>query len=596
MINFGKSIKNLQSNRRNSHESFICCDDLQLIGYMSRVASRKARPTLMRDSRRRSPLPAGKNNLYEANVGGRRFKIVFTAVALVILIFALWIPVLSFGYIYDDHLQIALNPYIQSFSHVPDLLTQPLWVQIDPGKTSSYFRPLFSICLLGQYLLFGHNPSHWHLTSLVLHSSVALALFGFLLLNFNRIFPAFVGAAVFGTSPGTAEVVSWISASDESLYVLLILIALCCIAMRSRISSSRQRKVLNVSTIILLALALFAKETAIVGIPIAFGYEYFLLGRKPKLFAAYLFLLVPLCAFAFTHSRTRILDARSASSILASLPFVTSFALKKLIWPSPVAAFYDLWFDQRHSLPSIVTACACVAFIVFVMIICWFKWPYSFGTWASLVIFLPILLWMSSIRLLADYSLVHDRYLYLSIAGIGMLAAFCVSLAERRWMIFLSAGLLLIVSAQTIQARKAVWQYRDDYSFSSNAVLVAPNNVLAIQYLGEAELKLKDCNAATKTYKHAEELRPDLWVSQFYLGITYMHCGLVNLASDAFGRAATATGARSEEYALALYELARARLRLGDYEAARIALGEAAIRDPKSKKIQSLFDQTRTGR
>lgn len=516
---------------------------------------------------------------------------ILATLTLVVIIVCIWSPILHSGFIYDDHLQIVSNPDIQSISQIGSLLTKPLWSQLGPSKASSYFRPLFSLLLMGEYLLFGPNPVLWHLASLALHVLVVVSLFAFLLLLFHRVVPAFIGAVLFGLSPGTAEVVSWVSASDESLYTLLILLALCAISLWFRTTDATQRRLLRVASLLLLSLALFAKETAIVGIPIAIAYERFLYGRKKaKSMLSWLVLALPLFALAIGHLRSRVTDTVPASEVLATMPFITTFAIKKLVWPMPVAAFYDLWFDQKHSMLLIVTAGFAAILLSFAMVR-FFLRPYRFAAWASLVVFLPVIVWMLSIRLLGDYAMLHDRYLYLAYSGEAMLVAYVMTLGNRRLTLSIGAASLLIVIVESIQVRPVIEQYRDDISFFSHAVGIAPKNLMAIQLLGEAELHQRNCAAAQRTYISAEQVRPDLWRSPFYLGIAYMHCGMAGPASDAFTRATTINGATTEEYALAWYELARVRLIQKDPKGAQNALAQAALRDPGSKKIQFLINQ-----
>jgi hypothetical protein len=519
---------------------------------------------------------------------------ILATLTLVVIVVCVWSPVLHFGFIYDDHLQIVSNPDIQSISHVGSLLTEPLWSQLGPSKASSYFRPLFSLSLMGQYLLFGPNPVLWHLASLALHVLVVLSLFGFLLLFFHRVIPAVIGAALFGLSPGTAEVVGWVSASNESLYTLLILLSLCAISLWFRATNASYRRLLRVTVLLLLSLALFAKETAIVGIPIAIAYERFLGGRKhSKPMLSYLVLVIPLFALAIGHLRSRMADAVPPAQVLTTMPFITTFAIKKLVWPMPVAAFYDLWFDQKHSMFLIVTAGFAAILLSLAMVRCFLR-PYRFAAWASLVVFLPVIVWMLSVRLLGDYAVLHDRYLYLAYSGEAMLVAYVMTLGNRRLTFSIVAASLLIVVVELTQVRPVIQQYRDDISFFSHAVAVAPKNLMAIQLLGEAELHQGNCAAAQQTYVYAEQVRPDLWRSPFYLGIAYMHCGMAAPASDAFSRATTSNGATTEEHALAWYELARARLIQRDVKGAQDALTQAALRDPGSKRIQSLINQAQT--
>jgi cytochrome c-type biogenesis protein CcmH/NrfG len=120
---------------------------------------------------------------------------------------------------------------------------------------------------------------------------------------------------------------------------------------------------------------------------------------------------------------------------------------------------------------------------------------------------------------------------------------------------------------------------------------VAPQNVLALQLMAEAELQANDCRSALGYYQRAQQLRPDLWKTSFFLGVADLRCGLTAPAAEALSRAAAMDTATRDQAALAWYELARARLIQRDESGAETALTQAALRDPASHKIQALLAQ-----
>src|ERR1700761_3452824 len=183
--------------------------------------------------------------------------------SLVILGGCVWSSALHFGFVYDDHLQIESNRQLQSWSALEEALHEPLWSQLGPEKASSYYRPLFLLVLFVQHTLFGSNLALWHLASIGFHTLAAVALFLFLFLHFGRLFPGWIAACIFISSPLATEAACWLSACSESIYVLLFLCALSGLVLSDRAKTPTGALMLRLSSTCALALAVFAKETAV---------------------------------------------------------------------------------------------------------------------------------------------------------------------------------------------------------------------------------------------------------------------------------------------------------------------------------------------
>ncbi|MGB0122653.1 MAG: hypothetical protein WA419_19420 [Silvibacterium sp.] len=518
------------------------------------------------------------------------------ALAAAALTVWLWSPALHFGFIYDDHLQIESNPWVQSWGHLGQLLREPLWAQLGPERASPWYRPLFAVLLLLQYTLFGPNAELWHLAGICLHVAVVLTLFFFLLLQFRRLLPAFSGACLFACSPVTAEVVNWVSASDEALYTLLSLLAFCALALCAQTGDLRRVTLLQCCSAGLLTLAVFAKETAIVGVVLALSYTWLLLRNRPSRrsptgYAVYLF---PVATFFMAHLSLRSPDTRSGENVTAAMTHAALLALRKLLWPVPVSEFYSIWLNQAHTAWSTLGG---IGTLLLIGIACWFLALRSrFVAWALLVVMLPVAACVGGIFLFRDYDLFHDRYLYLPAAGCAMLLASAVAWAasHTRFLRPVIVILGVVLCLEVWWSRSVSQQFRNDLSLYSHAVQVAPRNIVALQLLAETEVGMHDCPAAIAEYRRAEQLRPDLWKTRFYLGIGYLHCGEPAAAEEAFVQATNVVSATTEQAALAWYELGRVRLARHDLAGAEVSLRQAAMRDPGSWKIRSLLAQVRS--
>jgi tetratricopeptide (TPR) repeat protein len=522
-----------------------------------------------------------------------RWRIIAAATAIVILAALAWYPAIHFGFVYDDHLQIESNRQLQSWSALVPALREPLWIQLGAEKASHYYRPLFLLVLFVQHGLFGLNPVLWHLFSIGLHTLVALTLFLFLFLQLGKLLPACIATCILVCSPLATEVVSWISACSESLYTLLFLCALCGLQLSNRSKTPTVALALRLSSACALALAVFTKETAIVAVVLAIAYDYLFLHRKPQfnLIPIYAPLILPLAAYLWIHPSLHREDSRSVVQVLSTILYLSCLAFQKLVWPVPVSEFYDLWLDQAHSSASLALHIGLL--ISTLGAILWVGLRSRFVAWALAVVVLPIAVVAAGSSLFRDYDLFHDRYLYLSAIGVAMLIAAVLARVEAqpRLRFAITAIVALVLGAEVWQSHLASQQFRDDAALFSHGVEVAPHNVVALQLVAETAIGRSDCPTAIEAYQRAQQLRPDMWKTTFFLGIGYSHCGKLIQASYAFNSAANAPDATIEEAALAWYEIGRMNLFQDDASGALIALRKAASLDPASHKIQILLTQ-----
>jgi protein O-mannosyl-transferase len=180
----------------------------------------------------------------------RLHKVVQLAVLL--LTAAVYLPVLWFGFVCDDSGQIVESHARYTWSAVPSYFGSDVWNFIVTGKTD-YYRPVFLLWMMLNSKLFGLNTALLHAAALGLHLGVTLLLY-FLALRLTRS-PVISGAAalLFGIHPVHIEAVAWLSGVTESLFAALALGAILC-QFRGR----------RAGALLLFALAIFAKETAVV--------------------------------------------------------------------------------------------------------------------------------------------------------------------------------------------------------------------------------------------------------------------------------------------------------------------------------------------
>ncbi len=95
-------------------------------------------------------------------------------------------------FVYDDITQILNNPYLQSFHHLKDIFTTPVWSFLGGDYPRNYYRPLMSFGYLLCYQFFGPVPWPFHLVNIVLNALVVLMLFFVTWRMFDDRLPAYI--------------------------------------------------------------------------------------------------------------------------------------------------------------------------------------------------------------------------------------------------------------------------------------------------------------------------------------------------------------------------------------------------------------------
>jgi len=198
---------------------------------------------------------------------------------LTVLVF---FPGLSDEFTWDDNGLIRTNENIQIPERYAEALTSHFW-NVSGGAAQAndtynhLYRPIVTLAYIVQYRLFGLHASGYRAVSLALHLLCCLLAFFWMRRRMppgddrHRLIAVCLGAAIFAFHPSRVEAVSWISGSTELWMTALVLMAALAF------ESNR-----NWPAGLLLAAALFAKETAIVGAPLLLADQFLLQGRRDR--------------------------------------------------------------------------------------------------------------------------------------------------------------------------------------------------------------------------------------------------------------------------------------------------------------------------
>jgi len=447
-----------------------------------------------------------------------------------------------FDFVYDDDSQIVNNSKIHDWRHLRGYFTSHLWANTGSfDRASSYYRPLFLVWLRMNYAWFGLDARYWHALSLALHLlAVGLAYLAALrLLEFagsqqqSRRTTAAVAALLFALHPAHVEPVAWLSAASELLLTIFFLLAFIAYV-ENRV---RGKRLWLAASTVCFALALLAKETAIMLVPLLLCCELMrrtddepglvarlgraLRGSWPWAGTALLYLLARRAALGtLGHAQVPV----GTAVVLKSLPELLWFYARHLLWPWPLAEFYDVFYVSSVRAREFVIPAVAMAVVLAAL------WAWArrsrvallAGLW-MLFPLLPVL----DVALLRFNALAADRYLYLPSVGFCVLAAvLLVRLTElrqfRRAALAMVLGLAAVMGVVTAR-QAAPWE--NALLLYENAVAVAPGNAFAKTSLA-AQLMLRSENdRARKLLLESYAIDSYSWATSFNLGYLYFTLG-----------------------------------------------------------------------
>src|ERR1700758_172312 len=101
----------------------------------------------------------------------------FALGCVLLLAFLVYANTLVNGFVYDDHEQVELNPYVHSVRYVGRILTTTVWSFQGAEGQTNYYRPLMTLSYLACNTLFQSLPYGFHLLNILLNCVVVWLVF-----------------------------------------------------------------------------------------------------------------------------------------------------------------------------------------------------------------------------------------------------------------------------------------------------------------------------------------------------------------------------------------------------------------------------------
>jgi len=479
---------------------------------------------------------------------------------ILLAVFAVYMPLMGGGFVWDDHLLIVDNPIIRSLENIPQMFATDLWGTTDVAKSDGgYYRPLMLVDLAVSHALVGLNHSLYHLHNFLWHG-VAVVLMTFTLERLIRDrLAAALGAAFFALHPVQIEVVGFISARNDPMAVVWLLLVLLLL------SAKHPSRLALLGGMLASTAAILSKESVLFApLMLAFAARarWGGWGRPVAHIALILgFALAIIMRMAAGVGVPAQADPERLAAV--GLPSL-AFYLEKLIWPVDIAPVIHFGW-----LPAVPWTMAAVAVAVLALL-AWIGGPFARA--GLLFAFLGLLPAWAAV---AHVGAVVDRYMYLPMVGL----AWAVAAAAQRPMArkFIILGLVGL----TYLAARQVPVWKNDATLWRAAIERAPSGYAkgALARWLEDQNKPKD---AAFWYREAVIQAP-MPFQESCFNVSRIHLKLNDPArAVAVGEEALEVGCDPSPELVAPLALAHALV--GNWEAAKrhsVSVG----RDPTGKAV-----------
>jgi tetratricopeptide (TPR) repeat protein len=463
------------------------------------------------------------------------------ALALAVLVVAVFAGVLRNGFVWDDRQYILDNARVAgglSAGAVRWALTAT-----DAGN----WHPLTWLSHLLDVTFFGLDPRGPHLVNVLLHLGNTLALATLLLRLTGARRPSLLVAALFAVHPLHVESVAWIAERKDvlsTLFGLLAALAYCRFANRPGVAR-------YAAVALLLAASLAAKQM-LVTLPCALllldwwplgrlragGWRRAIAEKIPLLAVCAIFSFLALQAQAGARSEYP-LPARFSNAAVSYLGY-----LGNTVAPADLAAFYP---HPVQALPAGKTAAAALALaaVTAAAVAARRRVPWLATGWLW---FLGTLVPVIGIVQVGEQALA-DRYTYIPMVGLLVAAVWSASGVLRGMRLaFPAAAAAAVTVAFSAASAAQVGRWRDDLTLFTHAAAVTRGNWAAQFQLGSEFQRLGRLPEAIAHYREALRDRPGFSEALDNLGLALAATGDAAGAEASYRAAIRADPRNAEAY------------------------------------------------
>ncbi|TMQ65529.1 MAG: hypothetical protein E6K78_07455 [Candidatus Eisenbacteria bacterium] len=428
--------------------------------------------------------------------------------------FVLYLPSFGYGFVWDDHRLIEVNPALRSIKGMAHLMVSDFWER-GGLESSGMWRPwiIFSYWLDG--VLSGFQPWLYRVDNALCHAAAAALVVA---LALQSGFPRWTSLAAglwFAAIPAHLESVAWISGRTDVDSALFFLLALWL----DRRDRRHGRSLPGVAPLAALALALLAKEAAVPFVAVVALAEWIERPRSERALLARARWLAPyllVTAIYLVAHRVLVRAAPPGMELGREMLERGRWALwlafpgyLQFLWPLyPHSAAAGLKLPLSPWSPSVLLAASFqAAFVVALGVLAWRRSAAALPLGLFWLALLPPTLAM----LTSSHLFFSERFLYLPSAGVAWaLAAGLAALVTRpTWRTSVAAASALLITSSAAATVQGLATWRSDEAQFRAMVERHPGNFMghvlygkwliqhgraaeAEQVLGRADALFKD--------------------------------------------------------------------------------------------------------
>jgi len=431
---------------------------------------------------------------------------------LVLAVLACFLPALGSEFVlWDDDMNFTDNPDYRGLA----------WAHLRWMFTTVYgghYQPLSWMTLALDHMLWGMNPTGYHLTNLVLHGANALLVYTLIAALVPRIGrgAALIGALFFAIHPLRVESVAWATERRDVLsgffYLLTLLTYLRLVAARRAGGAWRAWWASSVGCF---ALSLLAKAWGVTLPLILLVLDVYPLrrlrrgsGPGPVLAEKVPYAVLALGGAVLANLASSQVPARrtlAQEGVLARAAqsaYGLVFYLWKTVAPVALSPAYLLEQTVRPTEARYVISVVVVLGFAAALVLLRRRWPWAAA--ASTCYLLVLVTVLGFVQ--TGPQIVADRYTYLACVPWAVLAAAGLDrLARHRAAPALAVAALAVLGALTFRQTR-VWH--DSRTLWEHALAVDPDNYIAYQNRGTMRQARGDLVGAFGDYSAALGLNP----------------------------------------------------------------------------------------
>lgn len=491
--------------------------------------------------------------------------------AIAVLVYA---NTLGNGFVLDDHGYILRNPTVTNFT-VHGLF--------EPNRANNVLRPVTFATLAANWAVAGERPFSYHLFNVLLNAAVVLLLYLVLKKLLENLqgggTVAWAAALLFAVHPIHTEAVASIVGRSE-LLAAGFLLGGWLLHLEDQ----------EVGAIVCLILALMAKESAVVFLPLVVAGDYVRGKFRPlsryagQAVATVLYVGV---LWKLKGGRLGELHIDFLDNPLAGLPFTwRTLNAVRIGWKYVGLQLYPGTLSSDYSYNAIAlyaslkhTAIPAIAALLVIGVWIWSGWSGRKAWFLAGAIYLLSFAPTANI-VTATGTIMAERLTYLPSAGFClMIALVWFELAKHRQPLAggILAVVLLVLSGRTI-VRNRDWH--DDMALFFKDVQAVPRSAKIHGNVGVQYKTMGQLEAARKEFQTALRIYPDFPEVLEVYGIVESQLGADEEALRLLGKAYSTTPRESVDFNFRAVSLAAQLTKLGQNEQAEHVLDEVIAQSP----------------